>query len=183
MAKKKKRKLQPHEKTFVNSVITGLCIALFFTVLAWPREVTYEEADVTVLRSNTTGRTGYNRAHLQIITTEGRVFNVSNAGIPLVELRKLLTTGTDIHVEYCHDWLIRLSPIGARPVKKLILDGQVLVDSPPGDNSAARIGIWLGLPFPLFGFLCWADGEHLLRKWKKKRDKERKRRKKEGKLK
>ena len=173
MAKKKKRQLQPHEKTFVNSLVMGLCIALFFTVLSWPREVTYEEVDATVRDCYTTGHSRHSRTRLQIITTEGQVFNVFDAQVTLLELREMLTSGTDIHVEYCHDWLIRLSPIGARPVKKLILNGQVLVDHPPGDTSSARIGIWFGLPFPLLGFLNWASGEHLLRKWKKKREKER----------
>ncbi len=176
MAKKKKRKLQPHEKTFVSSLIWGMCIALLFGVLGWPREVTYEEADVTVARYDTTGLSRYNRRDFRIITTDGQFFRVSNALLPVKELREMLVPGTDIHVEYGHDWFTRLLPPEGGYVTKLTLNGQVLADNPPGDNRGVLGLMWLGLPFPLFGFLCWASGEHLLSKWKKKREKRRKQR-------
>lgn len=177
MAKKKKRKLQPHEKTFVTSLILGLCIAVFFTFLAWPWEITYERTDAVVHNVMSAGHSRYSRSHLQVITTDGRIFRVYDAQLPLVELRKLLTPGTEIHVEYSHTWLTRLSPLPVRTASELTVDGQLLLDHPPGDSTGARHLIWLSLAPPLFGFLIWADGEHLLRKWKKKREKERKKRK------
>lgn len=177
MARKKKRKLQPHEKTFLNSVIIGVCIAVIVTFLTWPWEITYEETDVVVHRLNSSGYSRHSRTDLQIIATDGRIFRVYDARIPLVELRKLLTPGTNIHVQYSHTWLTRLSPLPVWTATELTLNGQVLLDHPPGDQTGARHLIWLSLPFPLFGFLIWADGEHLLKKWKKKREKERKKRK------
>lgn len=177
MAKKKKRKLQPHEKTFVTSLIWSLCIAVLFAFLTWPWEVTYERTDAVVHSVNSASHSRHSRSHLQVITTDGRIFRVYDAQIPLVELRKLLTPGTKIHVQYSHTWLTRLSPLPIRTVSELTVNGQLLLDHPPGDRTEARWLIWLGLPFPLFGFLIWADGEHLLRKWKKKREKERKKRK------
>ncbi len=186
MAKKKKRQLQPHEKVFVNSVITGLCIALFLAVLGWPWEITYEQAQVTVDHCYTSS--GYSRhtggrKSLRIISTDNRKLTVSDAEIPLVELGELLVPGTQVDVEYGHDWFTRLIPPEGGFVTKLTLGDQVLVQNIPGDHTGVPNLAWLGLPFPVFGFLCWADGEHLLRKWKKKREKERKRRKKEGNIK
>lgn len=177
MAKKKKRKLQPHEKTFVTSLILGLCIAVVLTFLTWPWEITYEETDAVVHSVNSAGHSRHSRSHLQVITTDGRIFRVYDARIPLVELRKLLTPGTNIHVQYSHTWLTRLSPLPIRTASELTVNGQVLLDHPPGDRAEVRWLIWLSLPFPIFGFLIWADGEHFLRKWKKKREKERKKRK------
>ena len=180
VAKKKKRKLQPHEKTFVNSLIIGLCIAVFFTVLTWTMEITCEEMDVVVHSVNSAGHSRHSRTHLQVITTDGQILRVYDGVLPLVELHKLLTPGTELHVEYGSTWITRLSPLPIRTATKLTMDGQILLDHPPGDRTEGRFLIWLALPFPILGFLCWADGEHLLRKWKKKREKERKRRKKEG---
>lgn len=177
MAKKKKRKLQPHEKTFVTSLILGLCIGVFFTFLTWPWEITYEEMDVVVHRLNSSGFSRHSRTDLQIITTDGQILRVYDAEVPLVELRKLLTPGTKVHVEYSLSWLTRLSPLPIRTATELTVNGQILLDHPPGDRIEGRFLIWLSLLFPLFGFLIWADGEHLLKKWKKKREKERKKRK------
>ena len=175
MAKKKKRKLQPHEKLFGQTLVLGLCIALFFAVLGWPRKLTFEEADITV-RSCDTILHGRHRRALQIISAEGQRFNVFHAERPFAQLREVLVPGTEVHVEYCHDWFIRLIPDDRWPVTKLTLNGQVLADNPPGDHTGILRLMWLGLPFPLLGFLCWADGEHLLKKWKKKREKKRKQR-------
>ena len=177
MEKKKKRKMQPHEKFFMQMLLWGLGIALFFAVLGWPHEITYEETDAVIRSVQSAGHSRHSRTHLRVTATDGRIFRVYDAQIPLVELRKLLTPGKRIHVEYSHSWITRLSPLPIWTVSELTLDGQLLLKHPHSGQSEARHLIWLGLPFPLLGFLNWASGEHLLKKWKKKREKERKKRK------
>ena len=182
MAKKKKRKLQPHEKFFVRCLVWAVCIALAVTVLSWPRERSFAQAEITVHRCDTfqRGRHG-RRTELQIVSTEGQIFTVQDSEIPFVDFRALLTPGEQVEIEYFEDWYIRLHPLGARPVSKLTYNGQILALNTPVDNTAYFVLLWICPALVLFGFLNWASGEHLLRKWKKKREKERKRRKREEK--
>ena len=180
MAKKKKRKLQPHEKVFAKAILWAVCLAVVITILSWPRKRIFESTSVTVRSCDTIGHSRHSRTKLQIISTDGHVFHMYDAELPFLEIRKQLIPGTQAEVEYYEDWLVRLHILGARPVIKLTYNGQVLTRDTPVDNTSYFILLWICPVIILFGFLRWASGEHLLSKWKKNREKERKRRKKEG---
>ena len=183
MAKRKtRRNLQPHEKGFAKAIIWAMCLAVVITILSLPREITLGQEQITIRHRDIYrgGRHGRSNRYLWINSTEGKLYTIPDAQIPLLELEELLVPGTKVELEYFEDWLIRLSPGGARPVTKLVLDGELLVLREPGDNTENRVLLWICPVILLFGFLRWASGEHLLRKWKKKRKKERKRSKKEG---
>lgn len=177
MAKKRKRKLQPHEKGFAKAILWAVGLALVITILSWPRERIFESTSVTVRSCNTTGHSRHSRTKLQIISTDGRVFHMYDAELPFMEIRKQLIPGTLVEVEYYEDWLVRLHILGARPVIKLTYNGQVLTRDTPVDNTSYFVLLWICPVIILFGFLNWVSGEHLFRKWKKKREKERKKRK------
>ena len=183
MAKKKKRKLQPHEKFFVKSLIWALCIALLVGHASWPREITMGQDTIQVQEWDTYKRGRFN-VYLRIISTDGKVYDVTEYEIPLWKLKQLLLPGTELEVDYYYETQRgENNPDYPRSVTRMTLDGQLLSQEKPYRHTDNLVFFWLCPVFILFGFLNWASGEHLYSKWKKKRDKERKRRKKEGNIK
>lgn len=166
MAKKKKRKLQPHEKVFVKVIILAVCLTVVITILSLPREITCGQENITIQELDTY-KSGRHSVNLRIISTEGRKYDIARSDheLPFWKLKELLVPGAEVYVEYYYDTLdAQQNPGFSSSVTKLTLDGQLLAQGEVVKNTDSLVLLWICPVILLLGFLNWASGEHLMSK-------------------
>ena len=158
-----KRKLQPHEKSFLKAVLLALVLFLLPLVYRQPDYDKLREKEVEIMHTSALkGRRGSYDYHL--VTEDGTWFFVRGK----VHSRDAFETelpGKTAFIKY-NRGLLLVVPVYF--LRELTMDGEVYVSYTDVGSAAMKIFHIAAVVDLVFSFLEYGDRSHLFKRWIKK---------------
>ena len=153
-----RKKLQPHQKRFLKTVIIVVVIFLLPYIYFQPEYEQLKEADITI---EWTYYSAGRRTIAFIRTTDDTVFKVGGDISSRADFESKLTPDTNVQIKY-YRGIHMVFPMNF--IEELTVNGETIITYNDRQGSVQNICVIVGSLFSIVGFLSYADSAHLLKK-------------------
>ncbi len=168
-----RKKLQPHQKRFLKTVIIVVVIFLLPYIYYQPKYEQLKEAEITI--EWTSYSAGRRTIGSFIRTTEDIVFKVGGAICSRDDFEKKLTPNTNVQIKYYRGLHVFI-PMNF--IEELTVNGETIITYNNQQGFVLKICVIVGSLYFIVGFMFYADSAHLLKKIRNRYRKQKKKQKK-----
>lgn len=158
-----RKKLQPHQKHFIEAIALALVIFLLPFAFYQPPYDQLEEAVVTI--QQTDYRVGTRTISAYVRTADGTTYKVGGKISSRAEFEQLLTPGATAVIKYYRGLSV---VIPTRFIEELTADGRTIISEHNNQPILCLLCGISGSVILLFGFLFYADSAHIFRNLRRK---------------
>ena len=154
-----RKKLQPHQKRFLKTVLIAVIIFLIPYIYFQPGYAQLKEAEITIEWTNY--RAGRRSVGSYLGTTDDMVFKVGGDISSRADFESKLTPDTNVQIKY-YRGIHLFFPMNF--IEELTVNGETIITYNNQQGLVRKICIIVGSLFFTVGFLLYADSAHLLKK-------------------
>lgn len=157
------KKLQPHQKRFLKTIILALVIFLLPFIYYQPEYAQLEEADITIER--TYYSVGRGRPGSFIMTSDDGIYKIGGDLSSREDFEIKLTPNTNVQIKYYRGIFV---VIPMKFIEELTVNGETIVTF-HNDQKITQVVFGIaGSIVLIIGFLIYADSAHILKKLRKR---------------